>query len=97
MSFIPVAPPKISLPSAGLTSNPQVFMIPDLVSHCTLDLRVHEELPRAVWECKTWMIDGSNISRNEKKLNSLHGLKAGGPSPNTTTLLRLLFSLWLCV
>ena len=52
--------------------------MPDLVSHCTFDLRVHEELPRAVWECKAWMIDGSNISRNEKTLNSLHGLKAGG-------------------
>lgn len=52
--------------------------MPDLVSHCTFDLRVHEELPRAVWECKAWMISGSNISRSEKTLNSLHGLKAGG-------------------
>ena len=52
--------------------------MPDLVSHCMFDLRVHEELPRAVWECKAWMINGSNISRSEKTLNSLHGLKAGG-------------------
>ena len=57
---------------------PQMFVIPDLVSHCAFDLRVHEELPRAVWECKAWMINGSNISRSEKALNSLHGLKAGG-------------------
>jgi len=55
-----------------------MFVMPDLVSHCTFDLRVHDELPRAVWECKAWMINGSNISRSEKALTSLHGLKAGG-------------------
>ena len=78
MTFIPVAPPKVSLPSVDSTSLPQAFVMPDLVSHCAFNLRVHEELPRAVWECKAWMINGSNISRNEKTLNSLHGLKAGG-------------------
>ena len=78
MSFVPAAPPKVSSPLVDLTSSPRVFVMPDLVSHCTFDLRVHEELPRAVWECKAWMIDGSNISRSEKMLNSLHGLKAGG-------------------
>ena len=60
--------------------------MPDLVSHCTFDLRIHEELPRVVWESKAWMINGSNIARSEEALNSLHGLKAGGqftslPSP----------------
>ena len=60
--------------------------MPDLVSHHTFDLRIHEELPRAVWECKAWMINGSNISRSEEALDYLHGLKAGGqfnnlPSP----------------
>ena len=78
MSFIPVVPPKVSTPLVNTTSNPRMFVMPDLVSHCTFDLRVHEELPRAVWECKAWMINGSNISRSEKTLNSLHGLKAGG-------------------
>ena len=52
--------------------------MPDLVSHCTFDLRIHEELPRAVWESKAWMINGSNIAGSEEALNSLHGLKAGG-------------------
>ena len=78
MSFIPVAPPRVSSPLVDFTSNLRVFVMPDLVSHCTFDLRVHEEFPRAVWECKAWMINGSNISRSEKALNSLHGLKAGG-------------------
>ena len=87
MSFIPVIPPRVSSPSANTPSHPRMFVMPDLVSHCTFDLRVHEELPRAVWECKAWMINGSNIARSEKSLNSLHGLKAGGlfielPSPH---------------
>ena len=60
------------------TSRPQTFALPDLISHCTFDLRVHEELPRAVWESKAWMINGSNIARSDKSLNSLHGLKGGG-------------------
>lgn len=83
MVFIPVSPPKVSPPLVDSTTHPRMFVMPDLVSHCTFDLRVHEELPRAVWECKAWMISGSNVSRNEKTLNALHGLKAGGlfPSP----------------
>ena len=55
--------------------------MPDLFSHCTFDLRVHEELSRVVWESKAWVINGSNITRSEKSLNSLHGLKAGGLFP----------------
>jgi hypothetical protein len=82
MTFIPVAPPKASSPLVDLTPYPRMFVIPDLVSYCTFDLRVHEELPRAVWESKSWMINGSNISRSEKALNSLHGTKGGGPFPN---------------
>ena len=78
MSFTPVALPNIAPALVDPTSNPQMFVIPDLISYCTLDLRVHEELPRAVWESKAWLINGSNISRNEKALNSFHGLKAGG-------------------
>jgi len=78
MTFVPLVPPKGSSPLVDTTSNPRVFVMPDLVSHCTFDLRVHEELPRAVWECKAWMINGSNIAHSEKTLNSLHGLKAGG-------------------
>ena len=78
MSFIPVIPPKLSSPLIDVASNPRMFVMPDLVSHCTFDLRIHEELPRAVWESKAWMINGSNIARSEKTLNSLHGLKAGG-------------------
>jgi hypothetical protein len=56
--------------------------MPDLISYCMFDLRVHEELPRAVWESKSWMINGSNISRSEKTLNSFHGAKVGGPFPD---------------
>ena len=82
MSFLPVAPPRISPPSADFISREREFVMPDLVSHCPFSLRVHEELPRVVWECKAWMINGSNISRNEKTLNSLHGLKAGGLFPH---------------
>jgi len=77
MTFTPTVPPVISS-LVDATSHPRLFVMPDLVSHCTFDLRVHEELPRAVWECKAWMINGSNIARSEKSLNSLHGLKAGG-------------------
>ena len=90
MSFIPVAPPKVSPPSFDPASRPQTFVIPDLVSHCPFDLRVHEELPRVVWESKAWMITGSNISFNEKKLNSLHGLKAGGLLANPLPLFAVL-------
>ena len=75
MSFIPVAPPKVPSP---LGVRPRTFVLPDLVSHCTFDHRVHEELPRAIWESKAWMINGSNIGRSERSLNSLHGLKGGG-------------------
>ena len=82
MSFIPTIPPTVSPLSVDATPNLQVFVMPDLVSHCTFNLRVHEELSRAVWESKAWMINRSNIARSEKKLNSLHGLKAGGPFPN---------------
>lgn len=95
MPFVPVVPPKTS-PLVYSTSYPRMFLMPDLVSHCTFDLRVHEELPRAVWECKAWMINGSNISRSEKSLNSLHGLKAGGLFLNLPSLC-LLFSLDLCL
>ena len=69
-----------------------MFVIPDLISYCTFNLRVNEELPRAVWESKLWMVNGSNVSRNEKKLNSLHGLKAGGLFLKISSL-RCLFSL----
>lgn len=82
MSFIPAAPPKDSPPSADHTSGPRTFVIPDLISYCALDLRVHEESPRAVWESKAWMLNGSSISRNENALNAFHGLKAGGPFSN---------------
>jgi len=78
MSFIPAAPPKVPPPLADVASHPRTFVMPDLVSHCTFDLRIHEELPRAVWECKAWIINGSNIARSEEALSSLHGLKAGG-------------------
>jgi len=77
MPFIPVAPPRVSTLTVSTTSHPRMFVMPDLVSHCTLDLRAHEESPRVVWECKTWMINGSNIFRKDKTLNLLHGLKAG--------------------
>lgn len=82
MSSIPAPPPKVSLPLANSTSRPRDFVIPDLISHCPFDLRVHAELPRVVWESKAWMINGSNISRKEKTLNSFHGLKGGGPYAN---------------
>jgi hypothetical protein len=77
MTSILIAPPSVS-PLVNSTSDPRVFVLPDLFSHCTLDLRVHEELPRVVWESKAWMINGSDISRNEKAFSSFHGLKAGG-------------------
>ena len=78
MSFTPVAPSRVSSAMAETTPHSQTFVMPDLISHCTLDPRVHEELPRAVWESKAWMINGSNSARSEKMLNSWHGLKAGG-------------------
>jgi hypothetical protein len=81
MSFIPIAPPKVTLPLVDSPTHPRMFVMPNLVSHCSFDLRVHEELSRAVWECKAWMISGSNVFRNEKTLNALHGLKAGGLFP----------------
>lgn len=92
MSFIPIVPPKAPFAVVDSTSDPQTFVIPDLVSYCALDLRVHEELPRAVWESKAWMINGSNISRNEEALNSFHGLKAGGPSTKVLLLFRRFYS-----
>ena len=82
----PVALPEVSSVLVDVTSDPGMFVIPDLVSHCTFDHRVHEELPRAVWESKAWMINGSNIARSEKALTSLHGLKAGGPFVNSPPL-----------
>ena len=59
-------------------SRPREFVLPDLVSYCPFDLRVNEELPRAVWESKAWVINGSNLGRSEKMLTFLHGLKGGG-------------------
>ena len=78
MPFIPVVPPKVSSPLVDPMSGPRMYVLPDLVSHCPYEMRLNEELPRAVWECKAWMIDGSNVGRSEKTLNALHGLKAGG-------------------
>ena len=91
MSLAPVVPPMAPSPLVDVTSHPQTFVMPDLVSHCPFDLRVNEELPRAVWESKAWMINGSNIARSEKALNALHGIKAGGlfanlPSPKLSGL-----------
>ena len=82
MTFIPVVPPRVSSPLVDPTSRPRMFVLPDLVSHCPYDWRVNEELPRAVWESKAWMINGSNVGRSEKTLNLLHGLKGGGLSAN---------------
>jgi len=78
MTFIPIDLPNVSSPLVDSTSNPRMFVFPDLVSHCPYELRVNEELPRVIWESKAWMINGSNIGRSEKMLSSLHGLKGGG-------------------
>ena len=80
MTFIPVIPPKVSSPFVDVMPRPRMFVLPDLVSDCPYELRVNEELPRAIWESKAWMINGSNIGRSEKGLKFLHGLKGGGLS-----------------
>jgi len=80
-----IVPPEVPSPSVNATSGPRMFVLPDLVSHCPYELRVNEELPRAAWESKAWMINGSNISRSENGLNFLHGLKGGGLSANLSS------------
>jgi len=84
MTIVPAVPPKVSSPSIDAASGPRMFILPDLVSHCPFDLRVNEELPRAVWESKAWMINGSNVASSEKTLNSLHTSKLGGSFVKST-------------
>ena len=95
MTFVPVVPPKVSSPPIDAMSGPRMFVLPDLVSHCPFDLRLNEELPRAVWECKAWMINGSNVGGSEKTLNALHGLKAGGWFVKSTFPIHSIDLIWL--
>src|SRR5580698_8678802 len=51
------------------------IIIPDLVSHCTFNIKVNRHRKQATAESKKWLFRGDNLT--ETKRQSFHGLKAG--------------------
>ena len=60
---------------ASSSSSPSKILIPDLVSHCSFQLRNNRHRKQATVECKRWLFRGGNLS--QKKRDAFHGLKAG--------------------
>ncbi|EIW78546.1 terpenoid synthase [Coniophora puteana RWD-64-598 SS2] len=61
--------------STSTSSAPTKIIIPDLVSHCTFDLRISRNHKLAQKECKQWLFSGDQLS--DAKRRAFHGLKAG--------------------
>lgn len=54
---------------------PSKIIIPDLVSHCTIPVRLNPNWKLASVESKQWLFRGGDLS--ERKRDAFHGLKAG--------------------
>ena len=57
------------------SKQPAKIIIPDLVSHCTFDIKINRHHKQATAESKKWLFRGGNL--NPKKRQAFHGLKAG--------------------
>ncbi|CCM03258.1 uncharacterized protein FIBRA_05385 [Fibroporia radiculosa] len=60
---------------ASSSSAPTKFVMPDLVSHCTIPVRCNRHWKQASVESKRWLFRGGNLS--QRKRDAFHGLKAG--------------------
>jgi hypothetical protein len=58
-----------------VSPSPTKIVIPDLVSHCTFDIKVNQHGEQATVESKDWLFQGDNL--NQQKRQTFHGLKAG--------------------
>ncbi|KAF4583483.1 Sesquiterpene synthase 2 [Pleurotus pulmonarius] len=61
--------------SSAQAAPPSKIVIPDLVSHCTFELRVNRHRKIASAQSKRWLFRGDNLTG--KKRDAYHGLKAG--------------------
>ncbi|EDR07973.1 uncharacterized protein LACBIDRAFT_297518 [Laccaria bicolor S238N-H82] len=52
------------------------FTIPDLVSHCTFDVRINRHRKQVTSATKQWLFKGDNLLIGKKR-DAYHGLKAG--------------------
>ncbi|PPQ66010.1 hypothetical protein CVT24_011954 [Panaeolus cyanescens] len=57
------------------TRSPTKIILPDLVSHCTFQLRQNRFRKQVTTETKKWLFKGDNLIG--KKRNAYHGLKCG--------------------
>ncbi|KAF9022344.1 terpenoid synthase [Hymenopellis radicata] len=60
---------------SSLQPPPQKFILPDLVSHCTFDIRISRHRKQITSETKRWLFQGNNLMGQKRE--SYHGLKAG--------------------
>ncbi|KAJ7512778.1 isoprenoid synthase domain-containing protein [Mycena galericulata] len=62
--------------SSTLTKAPATkFILPDLVSHCTFDIRISRHRKQVTAETKKWLFKGDNLQGRIR--DKFHGLKAG--------------------
>src|SRR5882762_5964595 len=60
---------------ARIASTCTKIILPDLVSHCTFDIKINRHRKQAAAASKKWLFRGDNLTL--KKHRSFHGLKAG--------------------
>jgi hypothetical protein len=60
---------------ARIASTCTKIILPDLVSHCTFDIKINRHRKQAAAASKKWLFRGDNLTL--KKRRSFHGLKAG--------------------
>ncbi|KAF8155792.1 isoprenoid synthase domain-containing protein [Crassisporium funariophilum] len=69
-----MSPPTARL-QASVSISPKKIILPDLVSHCTFDLRINRHRKQTTTETKKWLFKGDNLVG--KKRDAYHGLKCG--------------------
>jgi hypothetical protein len=62
--------------TTGLRIAPTKIILPDLVSHCSFDIKINRHRKQATAASKKWLFYG-DTSLTLKKRRSFHGLKAG--------------------
>ena len=56
--------------------SPKKFTVPDLVSHCTFNVRINRHRKQVTSATKQWLFKGDNLLIGKKR-DAYHGLKAG--------------------
>jgi hypothetical protein len=63
-------------PTANVRIAPTKIILPDLVSHCSFDIKINRHRKQATAASKKWLFRG-DTNLTLKKRGSFHGLKAG--------------------